>query len=145
MHIYDISSVDAACSAGSLCRKAGVELRTSFSVSLSIDVRCSKAFFASDPQVFSRRRGLPGPMSAVGSPSEPFEAWQERFPSLINCATVDWYDPWPEDCINSSSCHQNQRRCSPLSPMFPVAISSKNGRTPGRPGVRGLPVLPGGS
>ena len=19
-----------------------------------------------------------------------------RFPSLINCATVDWYDPWPQ-------------------------------------------------
>ena len=23
-----------------------------------------------------------------------------RFPSLINCATVDWYDPWPEDSTN---------------------------------------------
>ena len=24
-----------------------------------------------------------------------------RFPSLINCATVDWYDPWPQDALVS--------------------------------------------
>ena len=23
------------------------------------------------------------------------------FPSLVNCCTIDWFDPWPEDALNS--------------------------------------------
>ncbi|CAJ1350985.1 unnamed protein product [Effrenium voratum] len=32
---------------------------------------------------------------------EGFRARCRQFPSLINCATVDWYDPWPEDALVS--------------------------------------------
>jgi len=32
---------------------------------------------------------------------EAFRARCRQFPSLINCATADWYDPWPEDALVS--------------------------------------------
>lgn len=32
---------------------------------------------------------------------EGFRARCRQFPSLINCATVDWYDPWPQDALVS--------------------------------------------
>ena len=22
-----------------------------------------------------------------------------QFPSIVNCATIDWYDPWPDDAL----------------------------------------------
>ncbi|CAE7374772.1 DNAH6 [Symbiodinium natans] len=52
-----------------------------------------------DSLVFPGRRGLPCTLSAVAvSEAKTIAAW---FPSLINCATVDWYDPWPEDALIS--------------------------------------------
>jgi dynein heavy chain len=32
---------------------------------------------------------------------EGFRARCRQFPSIINCATIDWYDPWPEDALVS--------------------------------------------
>merc|ERR1719191_2164820 len=32
---------------------------------------------------------------------EGFRARCRQFPSLINCAAIDWYDPWPEDALVS--------------------------------------------
>ena len=32
---------------------------------------------------------------------EAFRARCRMFPSLINCTTVDWYDPWPEDALRA--------------------------------------------
>jgi len=32
---------------------------------------------------------------------EGFRARCRQFPSIINCATIDWYSPWPEDALIS--------------------------------------------
>ncbi|ORC87581.1 dynein heavy chain [Trypanosoma theileri] len=37
-------------------------------------------------------------MSPVG---EPFRRRLRMFPSLVNCCTIDWFDQWPEDALNS--------------------------------------------
>ncbi|KAF8278750.1 Inner arm dynein 5-1 [Trypanosoma cruzi] len=37
-------------------------------------------------------------MSPVG---EPFRRRLRMFPSLVNCCTIDWFDQWPVDALNS--------------------------------------------
>ena len=32
---------------------------------------------------------------------EAFRSRCRQFPSLINCTTIDWYDPWPEDALRA--------------------------------------------
>ena len=41
-------------------------------------------------------------MSPVG---EAFRARCRQFPSLINCATIDWYTEWPEEALQSVAQH----------------------------------------
>jgi len=37
-------------------------------------------------------------MSPVG---ENLRIWCRKFPSLVNCCTLDWFSPWPEDALIS--------------------------------------------
>merc|ERR1719482_1509864 len=36
---------------------------------------------------------------------EGFRARCRQFPSIINCASIDWYDPWPDDALISVAEH----------------------------------------
>jgi dynein heavy chain len=37
-------------------------------------------------------------MSPVG---ENLRVWCRKFPSLVNCCTLDWFSAWPEDALKS--------------------------------------------
>lgn len=37
-------------------------------------------------------------LSPIG---EQFRSRCRQFPALINCCTIDWFDPWPEDALIS--------------------------------------------
>lgn len=39
-------------------------------------------------------------MSPVG---DALRVRMRMFPSLVNCTTIDWVDPWPEDALLSVS------------------------------------------
>ena len=37
-------------------------------------------------------------MSPIG---EAFRTRLRMFPSLVNCCTIDWFMPWPEEALKS--------------------------------------------
>lgn len=35
------------------------------------------------------------------SPNEMFRARCRKFPALVTCTTIDWFQPWPHDALRS--------------------------------------------
>ena len=55
-------------------------------------------------------------MQPVG---EQFRRRLRNFPAVVNCTTIDWFQSWPEDALNSTAYNF-------LKTKFPEEISNEN-------------------
>ena len=69
-----------------------------------------------------------------------FRRWCRQFPSLVNCCTIDWFDPWPPTALRSVAARlladvdlATTRRSLPSTPIPEIltrrSISSPAGRS----------------
>lgn len=49
-------------------------------------------------------------MSPIG---DAFRRRLRMFPALVNCCTIDWFRPWPQDALESVAAHFYAVRASP--------------------------------
>ena len=56
------------------------------------------------------------------------DAFRDRcrqFPSIINCATIDWYNAWPEDALYSVAYRKYEERADALDMRNDLDVLSK--------------------